>query len=171
MPHYITTHNAAGQSVFSDRTSTDTIARNYPGSDTTSTLLFSTHRFPADPSTEADLDQYAHDREHGFEHGAICPPNGTSVFIVDLAPNEPSPMHRTMTIDTIVIIEGVIELHLDSAEKKTLRAGDSIVQRATMHQWLNVTPNDGWAKMVAFASATVDPVKVGGEEVRMEFKV
>lgn len=171
MPHYITTHNAEGQAVFSDKIPTETISHSFPGSASSSIILSSTHNFPYDPSTEADIDQYARDREHGFPAGTICPPNGTAVMIVNLAPGEPSPMHRTMTMDTVYVVEGVVELHLDSGEKRTLRAGDSLIQRATMHQWFNVTAENGWAKMVGFGSATVDPIKVGGKKVSTEWKV
>lgn len=171
MPHYITTHNADGQAVYSDKASDGLIDRPFAGKDFGSTaLLFSTHDTPSDPSTEADIKQYHHDREHGFEGGAICPPRGTCSMIATMAPGAATPMHRTMTTDTVVVIEGVVELRLDSGETRTLRDGDSLVQRATMHQYVNVTPNDGWVKMVAFAVATVDPVTVGGKGLSAEFK-
>lgn len=32
-------------------------------------------------------------------------------------------MHRTMTVDIVVVIEGVIEPHLDSGEKWSLKVG------------------------------------------------
>lgn len=136
MPHYVTTHNVNGEAVFSENTPKETIAHSFPGSTSSMTLLSSTHSFPTDPSTEADVEQYKHDREHLFGEGSICPPAGTAAFLVVQGPNEASPMHRTMTVDTSYILEGVVELHLESGEKRTLRAGDSIVQRATMHRYV-----------------------------------
>jgi quercetin dioxygenase-like cupin family protein len=76
-----------------------------------------------------------------------------------------SVFHRTMTLDVVVMIEGVIEMHLDSGEKRTLKAGDSLVQRATMHSWRNVTPDGGWARWVVFIQAVEKPVKVGELEL------
>ena len=46
-------------------------------------------------------------------------------------------MHRTPTIDIIVLISGAMELVLDSGEAVALLPGDSVVQRGTMHGWRN----------------------------------
>jgi mannose-6-phosphate isomerase-like protein (cupin superfamily) len=47
-------------------------------------------------------------------------------------------MHKTQTIDVLVILEGEIWLILDEGEV-LLRQGDCIVQRATNHAWSNRT--------------------------------
>jgi naringenin degradation protein FdeH len=46
-------------------------------------------------------------------------------------------MHRTPTIDLIVVIAGAMELVLDSGATVPLQPGDSVVQRGTMHGWRN----------------------------------
>jgi quercetin dioxygenase-like cupin family protein len=46
-------------------------------------------------------------------------------------------MHRTNSIDYGIIISGTIELELDNKEFKTLRPGNIIVQRGTIHKWRN----------------------------------
>lgn len=74
------------------------------------------------------------------------PDNGAAACIISMAPRAESGMHRTMTLDTIVVVEGEVEVTLDSGEMRILKSGDSLVQRATMHKWMNVTPNDGWAR-------------------------
>jgi uncharacterized cupin superfamily protein len=51
-------------------------------------------------------------------------------------PGEPW-MHRTPTIDIIVIVSGEMDLALDSGERQHLLPGDSVVQRGTMHAWSN----------------------------------
>ena len=54
------------------------------------------------------------------------------------APSDDSPwMHRTPTIDIIVIISGEMYLILDGGEEVHLVPGDSVVQRGTMHAWRN----------------------------------
>ena len=45
-------------------------------------------------------------------------------------------MHRTRTLDYVVVIKGEIVLVLDDSEV-TLRAGDVVVQRGTDHAWEN----------------------------------
>ena len=51
------------------------------------------------------------------------------------APRHPA-IHRTRSIDYVVVLEGEIDLLLDEGEVR-LRAGDVVVQRATNHAWIN----------------------------------
>ena len=61
--------------------------------------------------------------------------------MIDFGPGVESPLHRAMTIDYGIVVEGVFELLLDSGEKRILRQGDVCVQRATAHKWKNITGN------------------------------
>ena len=45
-------------------------------------------------------------------------------------------MHRTKTLDYVVVIEGEVVLLLDDSET-VLKKGDVVVQRGTMHAWEN----------------------------------
>ncbi len=49
-------------------------------------------------------------------------------------------MHRTPTIDVIVIISGEVDLVLDGGEEVHLLPGDSVIQRGTKHAWRNTGP-------------------------------
>ena len=51
------------------------------------------------------------------------------------APRHPA-IHRTRSIDYVVVLEGEIDLLLDDGEVR-LAAGDVVVQRGTNHAWLN----------------------------------
>ena len=51
------------------------------------------------------------------------------------APRDPA-IHRTRSLDYVVVLEGEITLMLDDSET-TLRAGDVVVQQATNHAWSN----------------------------------
>ena len=44
-----------------------------------------------------------------------------------------------VSIDYGVILEGEIELELDSGEKRLLKRGDLFVQRGSMHKWKNLS--------------------------------
>ena len=59
-------------------------------------------------------------------------------------------MHRTATIDYVVMIEGEMNLVLDDTEIP-LRPGDCLVQRGTNHAWRNT--GDGPCR---FAAVLVD---------------
>ena len=51
------------------------------------------------------------------------------------APRHPA-IHRTRSIDYVVVLEGEIDLLLDDRDVR-LKAGDVVVQQATNHAWIN----------------------------------
>lgn len=61
--------------------------------------------------------------------------------MIDFAPNVESPLHRAVSIDYGVVVEGTFKLILDSGEERIMRQGDVSVQRATAHKWHNITGN------------------------------
>ena len=78
-------------------------------------------------------------------------------------------MHRTMSLNYWVTIEGEVELQLDDGGVWRARKGDVVVQRGTMHKWTNVTLDGGWLKMVFMVQAS-EPVKVGGEVLKEHWR-
>lgn len=162
----ITTHNSSGQAIFSAKEPEE--QHDLPLPFGGMRIIYSSNSVPTDLNSEADIDQYSHIRTAGLPGGAICPPGGTAAAIISLKPGAQSPMHRTVTMDWAVILEGEVDLILDGGETRRLRAGDSVVMRGTMHQWVNCS-TEGWARMVAFAQDTV-PVEIGGKVLGMEFR-
>ena len=69
-------------------------------------------------------------------------------------------MHRTNSIDYAVIISGKIDMELDDNIVVTLKAGDVLVQRGTMHGWINRGPDPC---VVAFVLVSAVPVKINGQ--------
>jgi quercetin dioxygenase-like cupin family protein len=66
-------------------------------------------------------------------------PGGTAGALTAIEkPNGGSAMHFTRTVDLVVVIEGEVEVVLDT-ERTTLRQGDFLVQNGTRHEWLNHT--------------------------------
>jgi mannose-6-phosphate isomerase-like protein (cupin superfamily) len=70
----------------------------------------------------------------------IMPPAGHLLRVIDLYPasqgGKRTVMHRTKTLDYVVVIEGEAILILDDSEV-VLRPGDVVVQRGTNHAWEN----------------------------------
>ena len=70
----------------------------------------------------------------------IMPVAGHLLRILDIYPlvdgGKRTVMHRTRSLDYVVIIEGELVLILDDSEV-TLKAGDVVVQRGTDHAWEN----------------------------------
>ncbi len=68
-------------------------------------------------------------------------------------------MHRTETIDYAVVISGEIDLQLDIGAVH-LRAGDVLVQQATLHDWVN---RGSEPCRIAFVLAPMKPAVRGGK--------
>jgi len=79
-------------------------------------------------------------REPNEREFTIMPVAGHLLRILDIYPPQAggkrTVMHRTRTLDYVVVIEGEVVLLLDDSEV-TLRKGDVVVQRGTNHAWEN----------------------------------
>lgn len=51
-------------------------------------------------------------------------------------------MHRSNTLDYVFIIDGELELTLNSGEKRVLKRGDVVIQRACQHSWKNLSKTE-----------------------------
>ena len=85
---------------------------------------------------------------------------GGSVFrIVSFGPGVAPRNHRTDSIDYAVVMAGEIDMHLDD-EMVHLKAGDVLVQRGTVHNWVN---NGSEPCIIAFALISAKPVTIDGK--------
>jgi mannose-6-phosphate isomerase-like protein (cupin superfamily) len=79
-------------------------------------------------------------REPNERPFTIMPATGHLLRILDVYPlqegGKRTVMHRTRTLDYVIVIEGELTLILDDSEV-TLRVGDVVVQRGTDHAWEN----------------------------------
>jgi hypothetical protein len=124
----------------------------------TFSLAYTSDRIPSQLSADTDIASY--ERYLGSPPG-LSISTGTVCRIVDMPPGSTSPMHRTVSLDYGVVLEGEVELILDSGDKRLLRRGDVAVQRATNHAWKNVSPNQGWSRM-PYVLTPCRPVEVEG---------
>jgi mannose-6-phosphate isomerase-like protein (cupin superfamily) len=85
--------------------------------------------------------------------------NGTVFRIVSFGPGVAPRNHRTDSIDYAVVISGEIDMELDVGSVH-LKAGDVLVQRGTIHNWMN----RGTAPcVIAFTLVAAKPVTAGGK--------
>jgi len=93
----------------------------------------------SDADTIPELDPRA-TREPNERPFSIMPAAGHLLRILDVYPLKDggtrTVMHRTRTLDYVVVIEGELVLILDDSEV-TLKPGDVVVQRGTDHAWEN----------------------------------
>src|SRR5260370_22778009 len=72
--------------------------------------------------------------------GTPPPPNGTRFAVNDIPPGRTGSMHRTETIDYVIVLAGELEMQMDDSTVN-LKAGDVLVQPRTKHAWINRGPN------------------------------
>ncbi|TDZ53528.1 hypothetical protein C8034_v001029 [Colletotrichum sidae] len=152
---HITTHDANGRAVFSDA---------YPVHVTPDPLpnmffhtCFTTSESPANMDDERDLAAY------GPNHPrmpSLHLPSGSVLRVVDFGPDAGPMMHRTESLDYGIVLKGEVECHLDDGAVRTLKEGEIMIQRGTMHGWRNAT--DKWARVV-FCLNPAKAVEVNGQ--------
>ena len=124
----------------------------YPAPGIVSTLLWSTDRTPAAiPVGEKPEDEGARIL------GTAPPPMGSRFAIIDFPPGNAPHMHRTETIDYIIVLEGEIDMDMDNSTV-TLKAGDVMIQRGTNHAWANRSQARA---RVAFVLIDAEPIGIG----------
>jgi mannose-6-phosphate isomerase-like protein (cupin superfamily) len=141
-------HNAKGQAIVE----IDEIAKNVissrPGA--SSCVVWSTKGFPVDNDGFSD--------PTGVTKTTVD--NGSVFRIVHYAPGVTPRNHRTDSIDYAVIITGTIDMELDDGVMVTLKAGDVLVQRGTIHNWVNRGKD---VCIVAFVLISAKPVTAAGK--------
>ncbi len=86
-------------------------------------------------------------------------PAGSVFRVVSFGPGVSPRSHRTNSIDYAVVMSGGIDMVLDG-ETVHLKAGDVLVQRGTIHNWVN---NGKEPCVIAFALISAKPVTAGGK--------
>src|SRR6476619_6235010 len=153
----VTGHDAAGKAVVgSDERMTGTVRPGRCG-------IWSTDRMPVDNSDAAAAEQ-----RQGFvvRHNYVGSGQGTVVRITEFAPGSPKFMHRTETLDYAILLSGECDLELDDGKTVHLTQGDVVVQRGTMHAWVN---NGTQPCVFAFVLIDADPVSVAGQSLRTHY--
>jgi quercetin dioxygenase-like cupin family protein len=106
--------------------------------------------FPVDNTGAAD---------EGLRKTGTTLGNGTVFRVVEFAPGVAPRVHRTDSIDYAVVISGEIDMELDNSVVH-LKAGDVLVQRGTIHNWVN---RGSAPCVIAFVLIDAKPVEVGGK--------
>lgn len=68
----------------------------------------------------------------------VLPRDCGAVFrILELAPGTEPHMHKTETIDYVVVTAGALTMLLEDGTELTMKPHDVMIQRATIHGWAN----------------------------------
>jgi quercetin dioxygenase-like cupin family protein len=124
-----------------------------------STLIWCTDAMPADIAVGEGVEDMG-----ARILGTAPPENGSRFIIMEFAPGIASEMHRTETIDYIVVLEGEVDMEMDDSTVK-LRAGDAMVQRGTNHAWVN---RGAAPARLAIVLLDAEPLGIGHPRLRGE---
>lgn len=160
---FVTDHDEKGAAIFSNSVPEPLPWHELPDGARFS-LAYATNRIPVEMTNEADIDVY---KNYMKNLPGIMIYGGTVLRIVDMRPGATSPMHRTLSLDYGVVLEGQIELVLDSGEVRVMNRGDVSVQRGTNHAWRN-TSKTQWARML-YVLQEAAPIFVNGEPLEEDY--
>lgn len=121
----ITGHDDHGKAVVKIDEVATNVTSGRPGASAVN--IWTTEGFPVNNDGRTD---------EGQRPVATTLANGTIFRIIEFAPGLAARNHRTDSIDYIVVISGEIEMELDDTLVR-LKAGDVMVQRGTIHNWIN----------------------------------
>jgi quercetin dioxygenase-like cupin family protein len=146
----VTGHDQQGRAVVTiDETCKNVISRR---PNHASCVVWSTATFPSDNASPED---------GGARDVATTDPNGTVFRLVEYRPGVVPRNHRTESVDYAVVMSGEIDMEMDGTMVH-LRAGDVLVQRGTVHNWINRGTEPC---LVAFVLVAAKPVEVAGKSM------
>ena len=160
---FITDHNDESKAIFNTENK-ETLEWQNVGGIKNFALGYATNNFPVKLDGSDDLRKY---EQYLQNKPGIVIPGGTVLRYVDLAPGTVSPMHRTVSLDYGVVLEGQIECLLDSGDSRIMNRGDVAIQRATAHEWRNTSKTE-WARLM-FVLQESQPVSIGGKALGEDY--
>ena len=144
----VTGHDANGRAVVKIDEVAKNVASGRPGQ--SAFVGWTTEGFPVDNSRDEDTSE----RDVGTTLAS-----GTVFRIVEFGPGVTPRVHRTDSIDFAVVMSGELDMELDDSVVH-LRAGDVLVQRGTIHNWVN---KGSEPCVIAFVLIDAKPVVAGGK--------
>jgi quercetin dioxygenase-like cupin family protein len=144
----VTGHDANGRAVVKIDEISKNLVSGRPGQ--MGCVVWTTESFPVDNTGDAD---------EALRKVGTTLKNGTVFRVIEFGPGVTPRNHRTDSIDYAVVLSGEIDMELDGAVVH-LKAGDVLVQRGTIHNWVN---RGTQPCVMAFVLIDAKPVEVGGK--------
>lgn len=143
IPRYIVTGVEAGKSKIIHDGVVKNVIEDIPG--LVIADVWATDTMPIDLNREVQLEStlFPKTPKNGSFFRYVCIPPDTELFqhlpaaLQQNNPETPHPlMHKTATLDYIIILSGELYLIMDEGET-LLKPGDIVIQRGTNHAWSN----------------------------------
>ncbi|MGA7485432.1 MAG: cupin domain-containing protein, partial [Xanthobacteraceae bacterium] len=145
----VTGHDKNGRAIVSIDEVAKNVGQSRPGAH--AAVIWTSEGFPVDNDGDADTST----RKVGTTLA-----NGIVFRVVSFGPGVAPRNHRTDSIDYAVVISGEIDMELDDGKSVHLEAGDVLVQRGTIHNWVN---KGTVPCVIAFTLVAAKPVTAGGK--------
>ena len=145
----VTGHSDDGRAVVQIDEPAKNIIGTRPG--VSSCVVWSTKGFPVDNDDD-------NDPTSGSFGTTVA--GGTVFRVVRYEPGVVPRNHRTDSIDYAVVVSGEIDMELDDKVVVKLKAGDALVQRGTIHNWVNRGTEDC---VIAFVLISAKPATAAGK--------
>lgn len=142
----VTGHDSTGRAIVQIDETAKNVVSNRKGA--SSVVLWSTDGHPIDNADNLD---------GSLRKLGTSLPQGTVFRVVKYESGVIPRNHRTDSIDYAVVISGEIDMELDDSVVH-LKAGDLLVQRGTIHNWVNRGTEPC---IIAFVLIGAKPVTVG----------
>jgi quercetin dioxygenase-like cupin family protein len=144
----VTGHDKNGRAVVKIDEVSKNIVSSRPGQ--SACVVWTTESFPVNNTGEGD---------EGLRQVGTTLKNGTVFRVVEFGPGVAPRNHRTDSIDYAIVLSGEIDMELDDSVVH-LKTGDVLVQRGTIHNWINrgTTPC-----VIAFVLIDAKPVEADGK--------
>jgi quercetin dioxygenase-like cupin family protein len=144
----ITGHDADGRAIVEIDEVSKNVFSGRPGA--TGYNVWTTEGFPVSNDGADD---------EGLRKVGTTLKNGAIFRVLEFAPGLAARNHRTDSIDYIVVMSGEIDMELDDSVVH-LKAGDVMVQRGTIHNWVNRGTEPCVLAVILIAAK---PVEAGGK--------
>ena len=145
----VTGHDGDGRAVVKIDEITQNVRSGRPNHE--ACVIWTSESFPVDNDGDNDMN----------ETPGTTLRNGTVFRVIEYGPGVAPRNHRTDSIDYAVVMSGEIDMQLDD-EVVHLSAGDVLVQRGTIHNWVN---NGTEPCVIAFVLIDAKPVTVNGKRL------
>jgi quercetin dioxygenase-like cupin family protein len=153
MRRVITGHDATGRAIVQIDGIVENSYVGRPGA--TVHPVWTTQGFPVDNDGQED---------DGLHKTGTTLSNGAIFRVIEFAPGVAPRNHRTDSIDYAVVLSGEIDMELDGSSVH-LKAGDVLVQRGTIHNWIN---RGSAPCVIAVILIAAKSVKAGGKTLKAE---
>ena len=122
----VTGYDDKGKSIVIEDALSKNVMSRRPGME--STVIWATDQLVPDLSSDEDIS--ASVKGTTVKNGTVC-------RIGRFEPGVAARVHRTASIDYAIVLSGEMDMELENDEVVHIRQGDVIVQRGTVHNWVN----------------------------------